>query len=555
MEQIDRIVAKSSSEGLVSTSLGAQSYNIAALVSVCLQYFDELEDLIKHSDNEYQAQIEPNEVMDELGRFQAWAGNISAHRRGRSSLDYRLRDASHIKEKARMLISDLTGLIHRSECTSELVLQTIANDSQTALQIFRGERIPWDKRTLQINSDSEVTDSEIESDPDSSDGETELRQLMTSIHDTITFLLRLSMAIRNPAPYDQYMNSAKISTSHFQHFDIKHVEEKFPEAPKEVAIALGKAISRRREYFKYRESHNKKLSDGLIAIKSAQNIEKEIDQDAKTKSIPLSTIASSIPQEVKAKDYLLELEADQHSDSGQTQTSFATTAAGSQSRQAPDIPKEAREGNPFPCPFCFLIISVNSKRSWKKHVLKDLQPYSCTFPSCLNSKKLFERRHEWFQHEIQFHRRFWHCIEGCQAQFQSKEGLERHLMKHHDSCAVPQGLVRLTTSGETRPNMRTITRCILCGQGLELRELERHLGRHQKQLALFALPDITGDEAEDSEEAEEREGSGLNSVCTANGDAYTEGSSSEALESRGEIDTEVLGEDKRNRWARHPHVR
>jgi hypothetical protein len=43
----------------------------------------------------------------ELERFKIWVGNIGAHRRGQSSLDYRLRDASHIQNTVLELLAML----------------------------------------------------------------------------------------------------------------------------------------------------------------------------------------------------------------------------------------------------------------------------------------------------------------------------------------------------------------------------------------------------------------------------------------------------------------
>ncbi|KAL1636600.1 hypothetical protein SLS56_001185 [Neofusicoccum ribis] len=293
---------------------------------------------VRSPQNQDSGQVELSEVTDELGRFRIWAGSIGAHRKGRSSLDYRLRDASHIKKKVQTLLEDLNDVISREP-----------------------------------DSDSDVTDSE--SEDGHSQGETELRQLMISLHDTTTFLLRLSMAIRNPAPHDQYMNSARIDTSHFEGFDVKHVGDKFPRISERVAVILGKAISRRREYFRYRESHNKKLSDGLVTevpeavLQSGQSAAPEANQDSKTEIVPQSTVASSIPQEVKADNFYLDLEEDQQSESGFTQTSFATSAGGFQELKVPPMPKEARDGNPFPCPFCFMIISVGTRIDFLNDVM------------------------------------------------------------------------------------------------------------------------------------------------------------------------------------------
>lgn len=48
-------------------------------------------------------------VEDEQAKFRVWAGSMSAHRKGMSSLDYRLRDASHIRSQVVRLLKDLQG--------------------------------------------------------------------------------------------------------------------------------------------------------------------------------------------------------------------------------------------------------------------------------------------------------------------------------------------------------------------------------------------------------------------------------------------------------------
>lgn len=46
-------------------------------------------------------------VQEELGRFKIWAGNIGALQKGPSSLDYRLREASHVQQPIVRFLRDL----------------------------------------------------------------------------------------------------------------------------------------------------------------------------------------------------------------------------------------------------------------------------------------------------------------------------------------------------------------------------------------------------------------------------------------------------------------
>lgn len=54
-----------------------------------------------------QSDISLLKLQNELSRFKVWSGNISAHKKGRSSLDHRLRDASNIRNQVVELLEDL----------------------------------------------------------------------------------------------------------------------------------------------------------------------------------------------------------------------------------------------------------------------------------------------------------------------------------------------------------------------------------------------------------------------------------------------------------------
>jgi hypothetical protein len=75
-------------------------------VSACGRYFHGLIEALPKSPR-FAAQVKSTEVIDEFDRFKSWAGNIAAHRKGRRSLEYRLRDAPHLKEETRHLLTAL----------------------------------------------------------------------------------------------------------------------------------------------------------------------------------------------------------------------------------------------------------------------------------------------------------------------------------------------------------------------------------------------------------------------------------------------------------------
>ncbi|KAJ4276245.1 hypothetical protein NW764_009709 [Fusarium oxysporum] len=210
---------------------------------------------------------------------------------------------------------------------------------QDAHDILIGNEVPWDK----INAGD---------DEDFDGRDTEFNQISVDIADEVNCLLRLSVAIRNPAPHDRFIKSHSIDTSHYETFDIQHVSSKFRTIEPLLAERLGKAISRRRQFFNYRLAHRTKLSQGLT----------HEGGDAET-------IASSLPEYLKdvargGQPLPINAIGDEGSDSGCSQTSYATSLADLDQCRIPPLPKDSSEG-PFECPFCHTIIVANTRSSWK----------------------------------------------------------------------------------------------------------------------------------------------------------------------------------------------
>jgi hypothetical protein len=229
-----------------------------------------------------------------------------------------------------------------------------ARDLATA--IVEGDKVPWDE----LPSDSESDDSVDEIDRDKPNeirqstemASTELSQILSDVNEITTDLYRLSQTARNPAPHERFLQAVSTDTSHFLEHDRRHVENKFPNAEPSLLTHLGNTISKRRQYFKFREQHNQKLAQGLMGDEG----------DA-------STVASSLPSKLKV-EYPSpadpkSINEDTGSESGLSQTSYAGSEGDPSRPKVPSIAAKYMDGNPFPCPFCFLIINVTSSHSWK----------------------------------------------------------------------------------------------------------------------------------------------------------------------------------------------
>ncbi|KAJ2989830.1 hypothetical protein NUW58_g3267 [Xylaria curta] len=409
-------------------------------------------------------------LLDEFARFKLWAGNIGAHRKGRSSLDWRLRDASHLRGLVVNLLTDLKSALN--DILSILDKELNAGVGSVSL--------PNEVPTLEgyIGPDDEVDD------------DTEVLEITADIEDIIGCLLRLSVSIRNPAPHDHFMASKFIDTSYFEEYDVEHVKAKLRHVDPALAYRLGKAISQRRQYFKYRETHHQKLMAGL-------------DLDSRRSEAGVqSTVASSIPTALKdSESSSLRLEEEETSNSGASQTSYATSGPDSGRLKIPPLPKQASDG-PFECPYCYMMISVSTVIQWKRHVNADLRPYICLEPDCLTSEQQYAKRHEWVEHLNQKHWRVFRCPYSCKsADFVTPSHLENHLRQSHPEISSQKDLSMILNICKRSRTWPEETECPLCLQVLHSkREYARHVGRHQTELALFALPNTGEDINEDEEE-------------------------------------------------------
>lgn len=79
---------------------------IPSQVATCGKYFHGLIQALPNAPH-FAAQVKSTTVIDEFDRFKGWAGNIAAHRKGRRSLEYRLRDAPHLKAETCNLLGAL----------------------------------------------------------------------------------------------------------------------------------------------------------------------------------------------------------------------------------------------------------------------------------------------------------------------------------------------------------------------------------------------------------------------------------------------------------------
>ena len=122
----------------------------------------------------------------------------------------------------------------------------------------------------------------------------------------------------------------------------------------------------------------------------------------------------------------------------------------------------------------------------RKHVIRDLRPFICTFARCSESDRLFRSKAEWHQHELQYHAMQWICyVTSCGAIFANPQDLRSHLTKNHsqnpDELVVNQ-CERATTTLQDQ--------CPFCPHLVSVHHPKNHVGHHLIGIALSTLPQV-----------------------------------------------------------------
>ncbi|KAI1343966.1 hypothetical protein F5Y15DRAFT_368606 [Xylariaceae sp. FL0016] len=180
---------------------------------------------------------------------------------------------------------------------------------------------------------------------------------------------------------------------------------------------------------------------------------------------------------------------------------YAETVLGNKSSsRIPPLP-ECPDDH-FECPYCHMSLSsaeMRKRMTWKRHVFRDLRPYTCTFHDCSNPEKLYATRHDWMYHEMQMHRRVWTCAE-CNATFMTKKSMAKHLKASHPGDWTPSQLPILIDMRECPADESNIISCPLCPSQISLGRLLAHLAGHMEDIALFALPSTINESDDNHEE-------------------------------------------------------
>ncbi|KAL2842588.1 hypothetical protein BJX68DRAFT_166269 [Aspergillus pseudodeflectus] len=161
------------------------------------------------------------------------------------------------------------------------------------------------------------------------------------------------------------------------------------------------------------------------------------------------------------------------------------------------------------CQFCFKVKNVQKPSDWSKHIIEDLQPYTCSFPECQGHES-FKRKADWVRHENERHRKleWWECERvDCRHICYRKENYIQHLVREHrmpePKMMEPGSNASNDVSGEreraelleavSRGHRETTKKpseepCRFCGNiSTTWKKVTVHLAKHFEQIAMPVL--------------------------------------------------------------------
>ncbi|KAK2735766.1 Checkpoint kinase 2, partial [Myotisia sp. PD_48] len=472
--------------------------SIATITWTCLWNFNNLMALLEKCSSAHPDSMSPKAIDNEIGRFKIWIGNLGALQKGHSSLDFRLREST-------VMCSNILKL-----------LDQLSNALSKCIEVVSGQRLPWEQQTeaAHNNGDEDITDSsEEEFEPPSSPADnSELGLHLCTILDVISDLYRLSFMIRthshrtvstratsykelDETTGEDIFSIYAIYDRNFVEDVLKKIRQNRHEPNYEfLTDRLSLAITNRRRCLKYWFRHSQKLA-AHVAIPEHGAERKSAERN------DLPTVAhnpTQIPAPIAAsRNFLSTTEAtkyDQRFDDPletNSTISNATTAYNldGASVKLPPPPSLAPTDSEFVCPFCHVLCpaKIVATKSWRTHVLHDLQPYVCTYSDCPKPEQMYASRHAWLEHERLAHCRVWQCFEHTGMYFDSEQKLLGHLSGHHGHLTGLQMSILAGLSDVTLEDKRK--KCPFCFfEGDFPRGFSNHMANHQEELSLFSVP-------------------------------------------------------------------
>ncbi|MCJ1405770.1 hypothetical protein MMC11_009000, partial [Xylographa trunciseda] len=465
---------------------------IAAVFEDCLQYFEQTCNIMESNPDAWELKFA---LIDGcFSRFREWGHATKAPSR---SLDYALRKSSRLQETTRSLLDDLHGTLRTiRESLQEATLPPVTPAGPQALDPS------VDYFPVQSSDGERHVSSRASSDSGSS-----IQQLTEDLDETVKCLVQLIPALQDPAPQDVYDGRA----THLEaNKDIELAIKMFPKAPSSLTRRLGFSNWKRRQYFESLDSrphparHSDSKTKGIISANdydhvhdigfyTTSNIINRPNRIGYSQHELSSSPGALSAGPMSVNDSVFS-EQDYFGSRSATSVAESDHLTGQRRYDVPRPPVLLRPGSSFDCPFCgqeiIFGVQIASMADWDRHVLRDLEPYQCTFDGCLRADKTFGIMEDWFRHEVENHRlaTVWVC-DSCNYEVNEREDIELHLSEKHKEIVTSENLSAMVLLSERHSGAAVSYQCCpFCGLSkLSSEVLKTHVADHLEQLALLSV--------------------------------------------------------------------
>lgn len=366
--------------------ISPQPHSIAQATADALSTLSALsEDAQSHAEKENLTAA--RRYSDEIDRLKIWAYEHDVESGG---LDYKLRDSSTLRRRVLSLVAQLSGTTDTTrsdgdgddESGRNAELETLVAGTPVHLRLSKEDD---DTTSLSLDTDCTLPDSLSDSP-------------LTHIHDVVNLLFGLGPTLLDPVPRDRIEWSAHQDAAHY---DVGHVQARFPQAGRSLLERLGRANWERRQYLiMLRSKLNKDNHDtpgldntGLVGTRleklSLEPVASDPGDD--TSGDDVSDDGEALTEMSSTYDSLTETDASVRSPLSGTvsnsQSEFQFSANDAQSTAltepskdiphtgptilryavpAPPHPNQHFSGDEFLCPFCAHKVSdMKSAAEWK----------------------------------------------------------------------------------------------------------------------------------------------------------------------------------------------
>ncbi|PHH68806.1 hypothetical protein CDD82_260 [Ophiocordyceps australis] len=501
--------------------------------------------------SDHQTIIDDDWFEDRAADFAWWAHGLKAQKRGRSSLDFRLRERPDIQKVVADLLESLAFALMECLPSYEDPNSTRPSQHGETLESDEGSTdSPW----------SEFSDEEKQQkrrDTSADTPNTAQSNAKFFIETNLKLLAKISIAIRKSGTKLRYLKADEYLEAHSNDEEYTKLRAHLSflilfgsyeqqlfcnllrqainqEISKAVEIVIRSwildparltsdqrrlieaNITRRNRIVYARRFLNKKSPP----TDSKKEAPKAVLQSTKSGTVgvhadkpfedPSQTLSKPEPANSLTENTLTATELGSHfvlpiipSEPGKAALSITTKLT--QTATNLDYPPCPAEKGSFSCPYCAQVLTedyIESSR-WRGHVAQDLNPYSCTYKDCKDSHNLYSFE-EWIKHtKDQHNKERWVCDECTfiskqddNFTFNSNQKDEyifdnqQHWESHMRSChKCPDNRLTLLASMNKR-KLTEFTECPLCKwpRGRLSPDQGNHIAQHLHAWALRALP-------------------------------------------------------------------